>query len=92
MANTVLALVGENANGILECQSQRFLTLIESLGFQGRMLNVREPDFATRLHDVLTGDVLFAWSYAGVGAKLSLGGRSLWEIADVGSLYDQTSP
>jgi hypothetical protein len=83
MANTVLALVGENANGILECQSQRFLDLIESLGFQGRMLNVREPDFATRLHDVLTNEVLFAWSYAGVGAKLSLGGRSLWEIADV---------
>ena len=83
MANTVLALVGENANGILECQSQRFLDLIESLGFQGRMLNVLEPDFATRLHDVLTGEVLFAWSYAGVGAKLSLGGRSLWEIADV---------
>ena len=55
MANTVLALVGENANGILECQSQRFLALIESLGFQGRMLNVREPDFATRLHDVLDG-------------------------------------
>jgi hypothetical protein len=47
------------------------------------MLNVREPDFATRLHDVLMDGVLFAWGYAGVGAKLSLGDRSIWETADV---------
>ena len=60
MAHTVLAFVGENANGILDCQSQRFLALLEPLGFKGRTLRFSNPDFIAQLDDALGAGIAFA--------------------------------
>lgn len=83
MANIVVAIVGENANGILECQSERFLRLMAGMDLDGRLLNVFDPEFGTKLHAALSGGVLFAWGYAGVGARLALGGRNIWDEAKI---------
>ncbi|HYZ63857.1 MAG TPA: hypothetical protein VE650_15530 [Acetobacteraceae bacterium] len=83
MANLVIAIVGENANGILECQSQRFLHVVRSIGLEGRMLRVSDPDFILQLDQALQDEILFAWGYAGVGARLALGGRNIWEATGV---------
>jgi hypothetical protein len=83
MANIVVAIVGENANGILECQSERFLRLAACMGFEGRLLNVFDPEIGNKLHAALSEGVLFAWGYAGVGGRLSVGGRNIWDAAEV---------
>ena len=42
MAN-VIAFVGENANNILDRQSQRFLALLGPMGLQGQVLRSPPP-------------------------------------------------
>ena len=78
MAKTVVALVGENANGILEAQSRRFLDRLAPLGYEGHVLRLFEADFADRLRGLLAGGIDFAWGYAGVGARLAMDGQNLW--------------
>ncbi len=78
----VVALVGENANGILEVQSRRFMALLPA-GLHGHVLRVSDPGFVTQLDALLAQGILFAWAYAGVGARLEIGGRNLWEAAEV---------
>ncbi|GAC1346257.1 MAG: hypothetical protein NVSMB18_27940 [Acetobacteraceae bacterium] len=83
MATTVIALVGENANGILECQSQRFLDLLPALGLEGRVLNLRSSTFVAQLDAALQQGVSFAWGYAGVGANLAISGRNIWSATGI---------
>ena len=83
MAQTVIALVGENANGILDCQSRRFLSLMEPMGFEGRVLRFSDPDFVAQLDAALATDVAFAWGYAGVGARLAARGYNVWDAMKV---------
>ena len=83
MARTVIALVGENRNGILECQSRRFNALLEPMGLEGRMVQLGTAGAATELATLLQGDIAFAWGYAGVGAQLALDGGNLWERVKV---------
>ena len=83
MAQTVVAFVGENANGILETQSRRFHELLEPLGFCGQVLRLDDPDIVARMGDAAASDIAFAWGYAGVGARLAIGGRSLWDALQV---------
>ncbi len=83
MAEIVVAITGENANGILECQSQRFLDLMRTMGLEGRLLRMGDPDFIVQLHQALQDGIRFAWGYAGVGAGLAGDGRSIWDIAKV---------
>ncbi len=78
----VVALVGENANGILEVQSRRFMALLPA-GLHGHVLRLSDPGFVTQLHALMAQGILFAWAYAGVGARLEIGGRNLWEGAEV---------
>lgn len=83
MAQTVVAFVGENANGILDCQARRFLELLGPMGFEGQVLSVAEPGFVQRLDHVLEAGVAFAWGYAGIGARLAAQGRNLWDALGV---------
>ena len=83
MAQTVIAFVGENANGILETQSRRFHELLEPLGLEGQVLHFGDPDIATRIKDAVACDIAFAWGYAGVGARLAVGSRNLWDALQV---------
>ena len=79
MARTVIALVGENQNGILDCQSRRFSALLEPLGLHGEVVQLGTPDAGDRLAELLKGDVAFGWGYAGVGSRLTLEGQGLWD-------------
>jgi len=81
-ATNVVAIVGENANGILDVQSRHFLALLPA-GLHGHILRLSDPGFVTQLDTLLAQGILFAWSYAGVGARLEIGGRNLWEAAEV---------
>ena len=83
MAQTVIAFVGENANNILDCQSQRFLALLGPMGLQGQVLRFSDPGFLTKLDEVLSAGVAFAWGYAGIGARLAVGGRNIWDAVRV---------
>jgi len=82
MASNVVAIVGENANGILDVQSQRFLDLLPA-GLTGHLLRLSDPRFLTRLDALMQDGIRFAWGYAGVGARLAVGGRNVWEAAEV---------
>lgn len=82
MASNVVAIVGENANGILDVQSQRFLDLLPA-GLTGHVLRLSDPGFLAQLDALLRDGIHFAWGYAGVGARLTLGGRNVWEAAEV---------
>jgi hypothetical protein len=81
--NTVIAFVGENLNGILECQSRRFLDLLAPMGLNGQVMSVTDPGLANQLDAALQEGVLFAWGYAGVGARLALNGRNLWTATGI---------
>ncbi len=83
MARVVVAIVGENANGILECQSHRFLDLLRPLDLEGRVLRIGDPNFLPALNQSFQDGTAFAWAYAGVGSRLTLGGRNLWEAAGI---------
>lgn len=83
MAQTVIGFVGENANGILDCQSRRFTSLLDEAGFAGCVLSVSDPAFSQRLEKALSGEVAFAWGYAGVGARLAIDGRNLWDVLKI---------
>lgn len=83
MAQTVIAFVGENANGILETQSRRFHKLLEPLGLEGQVLHLGDPNIVARIEDAMAHDIAFAWAYAGVGARLAAGSRNLWDALQV---------
>jgi len=78
MAQTIVALVGENANGILECQSQRFLELIRPLGLEVCVLSLHDPEFPRRLTALLESGIAFGWGYAGIGARLATNDKNIW--------------
>ena len=83
MARTVVAFVGENANGILECQSRRFHDLLAPMGLEGQVLRMSDPGFVAKLDRALQDGVLFAWGYAGVGARLAFDGTNIWDRIEV---------
>ena len=66
----VIAFVGENANRILECQSRRFMALLAKERLETHVLKLQSPDFASELEAILSDGILFAWGYAGMGARL----------------------
>ncbi|MGI4941400.1 MAG: hypothetical protein ACRYHQ_12725 [Janthinobacterium lividum] len=82
MASNVVAIIGENANCILDVQSQRFLALLPA-GLTGHVLRLSDPEFPARLDALLRDGICFAWGYAGVGARLEVRGRNLWDALAV---------
>ncbi len=79
MPRHVVAIVGENANGILRCQSERFGALLQSDDVQCHVLDVCQPGFLERLLPLMAQDVAFAWGYAGIGSRLAIDGGNFWE-------------
>ena len=83
MGKNVVAVVGQNLNGILECQSRRFNALLEQAGFSGHVLDLAHPEFGARLAGLIEDGIAFAWGYAGVGARLAVDGQLLWDRLNV---------
>lgn len=91
MTRNVIAIVGENANSILERQSRRFMDRLAPQGLVGHVLSVHASDFESTLALILSGGVSFAWGYAGVGSRLTIDGRNLWQatgVPFVSALFD----
>ncbi len=59
MASNVVAIVGENSNGILDVQSRRFMDLLPA-GLTGHVLCLSDPGFLTRLDALLQNGIRFA--------------------------------
>ncbi|WP_426955158.1 glycosyltransferase family protein [Muricoccus radiodurans] len=79
----VVAVIGQNENGILRESASRFMELLRPLGVAGHVLDLFRPDWPATLDALLQERVLFAWGPAGVGAHLPLEGGNLWDALRV---------
>ncbi len=77
---TVLALVGENENGILRSVSQDFMELLRPHGLEPHVVSLSGADWLPDLMRRLERGVLFAWGPAGVGARLAHPDGPLWDV------------
>ncbi len=79
----VVALVGENENGILRSVSQDFMGLLSKHGLSGHVVDLTDHCWLPDLTDLVNRGVLFAWGSAGVGARLQHRNGSLWDAVKV---------
>ena len=76
----VVALVGENENGILQSVSADFMALLRPHGLEPHVVSMGDPDWLSGLMRLLDRGVLFAWGPAGVGARLAHPDGPLWDV------------
>ena len=79
----IVGFVGQNENGILNHLTQGLMRLLEPQGYQGHLIDLSDPDWPARLDDVLKQGVAMAWGHAGVGAKLEIEGKCLWDLLKI---------
>ena len=77
---TVVALVGENENGILRSVSQDFMDLLAPHGLDPQVISMSGPNWLSQLVELLDKGVLFAWGPAGAGARLPHPDGPLWDV------------
>ena len=80
---TVVAIIGENENGILRSTSEAFMDLLPPHGLNGRVVDLANPNWLDKLSVLLERGVLFAWGAAGIGARIPHGGGLLWDAVRV---------
>ena len=80
---TVIALVGENENGILRGVSQDFMALLAPHGLDAHVLSMSGPNWVSDLAALLDKGVLFAWGPAGAGARLPHPDGLMWDVLRV---------
>ncbi len=78
-ARHVVALLGQNENGILREATAGFLALMRPLGLVPHALDLYAPDASDRLAEIAEDGLLFAYGPAGVGARLMAGNATLWD-------------
>ena len=76
----VVALVGENENGILRSVSQDFMDLLTPHGLDPHVISMTGSGWLADLLALLDQGVLFAWGPAGVGARLEHPDGPLWDV------------
>ena len=77
---TVVALVGENENGILRSVSQDFMSLLPPHGLDTQVITMAGPHWLPRLVELLDQGVLFAWAPAGAGCRLPHPDGLMWDV------------
>ncbi len=80
---TVVAIIGENENGILRSTSEAFMDLLPPHGLTGRVVDLGNPNWLDELSALLDRGVLFAWGCAGIGARIPHGDGLLWDAVQV---------
>ena len=83
LPRTIVAFVGENENGILRRVTAEMMEIVRPHGLVGHVIDFSDPAWADELRGLLEAGVLFAWSAAGVGARLNPGGQLLWDAVSV---------
>ena len=76
-----VALVGQNANDILEWWSAELNAHLETLGLATALIDLRKDDWLKTFADATEGrQLLFAWSFQGIGGALKADdGTNLWD-------------
>ena len=83
MARNVVAFVGENENGILWETSWGQMRGLEAFGLVGHVINLHEPDWASRFTQLAREGIVFGWGHVGIGATLQIDGRLAWDAIRV---------
>ena len=83
MPSNIVAVVGQNANGILAFQSRAFMARLAPYGMRGHIIELYRETWLHELKELVEAGVAFAWGYAGIGAALTSDGRNLWDLLGV---------
>ncbi|MBV8650483.1 MAG: hypothetical protein JO255_03385 [Alphaproteobacteria bacterium] len=78
MAGSVIAFVGENANGILEWWTREILKRIERAGFTTYLIDLLKPGWTDTLSEALKSNPTFAFSFQGIGHAVKMHDDLLW--------------
>jgi hypothetical protein len=70
MTTTVVALVGENENDVLLALSRELLAALKPHGVDGYVVDLVDPRSMDQLDRLANDRILFAFGFAGVGARL----------------------
>ncbi|HWK47913.1 MAG TPA: hypothetical protein VNT30_24535 [Stellaceae bacterium] len=80
MQGSVVAFVGENANGILEWWTSKILERIEIAGIETHLIDLLKPNWNEHLTAALNGrHTLFAFSFQGMGNGIAVDGQNVWD-------------
>jgi hypothetical protein len=84
MTPRIIAFVGENANGILRWWTQEILNRLTAHGFDGALIDLRDPDWVPTLSAELDkGAPPFCFSFQGMGMNLAVDGKNFWEAGNI---------
>lgn len=78
-SRNIVAIVGNNENGILRQVSQDLMALLEPEGVRGHVIAMGKPDWPARLTELIQEGITMAWGCAGIGAAIASNGQNLWE-------------
>ncbi|MFT8720674.1 hypothetical protein [Acetobacter sp.] len=79
----IVALIGENENGILRELSSGLMRTIEQDGYKGHIIDLYQPDWFANFLDIARSGIAMAWGHAGVGARLSHEDENIWEFLKI---------
>lgn len=80
---TIVSFVGENENGILRQLSHDLMQTLKPYGFVGHVIDLTQSDWIQQFDILLHKGVYMAWGHAGIGARLEVNGKSLWDAIKV---------
>ncbi|MDL2284130.1 hypothetical protein LJC19_03165 [Oxalobacter sp. OttesenSCG-928-P03] len=84
MSKNIVAFVGENENEILKVSTQMVFDVSQPKGFQGHVINLRDPAWAQKLQPIIDDGIFFAYGAAGIGAGLTnTEGKNIWDAIHV---------
>ena len=83
MNGAIVAVIGENENGILRHLSHGLTRLLEPMGYASHVLDLLDPNWPGQLEALLRSGIAMAWGHAGIGAGLEIEGQNLWERVQV---------
>lgn len=83
MAQHMLAFVSEDGHDILAHFSRSFMDLLRPRGIVGHVIDMKAPGWSDAARQLMRGDVVCAWGFAGIGAEIELRGENVWEALKI---------
>lgn len=79
----IVAIVGENENGILRQISHESMAVLEPEGYRGHIIDATSASDLARLNGLCQEGIAMAWGLAGVGAGSEYKGQNLWDFLKI---------
>jgi hypothetical protein len=79
LVKNIVAFVGQNENDALAVACHDVMKLMEPFGYTGHVLNLFDPQWQSRFSALANEGIAFAWGNAGVGARLAINGKNVWD-------------